>query len=243
MGLRDRLLTRRVAQRMTSPAAIVAAGAGSAVVVAAGAPLVLAGLAGVAAWGVVVGTAVEKGPKRASFDVRTLPPPWRDHVREAEDAAARYDRALSGVPDGPVRDRLVAIGERVHDGVEQCWHIANRGVALDRASMSLEDPRRVRQRLDDLGGRTDATAVQTREALQAQLDATERLASTRREVSEQLQLLDARLDESVARAVELGLSADRVDVGVAGTIGSDIEAVVTDMEALRQALEETTALG
>jgi hypothetical protein len=243
MGLRDRILTRRVAQRMTSPPAIVAAGAGSAVVIAAGAPLALAAVAAVAAWGAVVGTAVGRAPKRPSFDARTLPPPWRDHVREAEDAAERYDRALSGVPDGPVRDRLVAIGDRVHDGVEQCWHIANRGVALDRAAMSLEDPRRVRQRLDDLGGRTDPTAQQTREALQAQLDATERLARTRREVSEQLQLLDARLDESVARAVELGLSADRLDVGVAGTIGSDIEAVVADMEALRQALEETTALG
>ncbi|MEX1164729.1 MAG: hypothetical protein WEB03_14245 [Nitriliruptor sp.] len=243
MGLRDRILTRRVSQRMMSPAAIVAAGAGSAVVVAAGAPLVLAAAAGVAAWGLVVGTAVERGAKRPSFDARSLPPPWRDYVREAQDAASRYDRALSGVQEGPVRVRLLAIGERVRDGVEQCWHIANRGLALDRAAMSLEDPRRVRDRLDDLTGREDATAQQTRAALQAQLDATERLARTRRDVGEQLQLLDARLDESVARAVELGLSADRGDVGLAGTIGSDIEAVVQDMEALRQALEETTALG
>jgi len=59
-----------------------------------------------------------------------------------------------------------------------------------------------------------------------------------------LQLLDARLDEAVARAVELSLNAD---VGALGGLGSDVDAVVGDMEALRQALEETnrpsTAVG
>jgi hypothetical protein len=242
-GLRDRVLTRRVAERMTSPPAIIAAGAGSAVVIGLGAPLALAAAAGAAAWAAVVGATVERAPKRPVRDARSLPPPWADYVREAQDAARRYERATASVDAGPVRDRLEDIGERVADGVEECWRIANRGVALDRAAMSLEDPNLVQRRIDELAGRTDPTALQTREALQAQADATRRLAQTRRDVAERLQLLDARLDEAVARAVELGLSADRGDVTLAGTIGSDVEAVVTDMEALRQALEETNALG
>lgn len=242
-SLRDRLLTRRVARRMTSPAAIVAAGAGSAVVIAVGAPLAAAAAAGAAAWAAAVAVSVERAPKRPVRDARSLPPPWADYVREAQDAARRYERATSGIDHGPVRDRLVAIGDRVADGVEECWLIANRGVALDRAAMSLEDPNLIRRRIAELDGRTDPTAEQTRQALQAQADAIDRLARTRRDVAERLQLLDARLDEAVARAVELGLNADRGDVGLAGSIGSDIETVVTDMEALRQALDETNALG
>jgi hypothetical protein len=65
----------------------------------------------------------------------------------------------------------------------------------------------------------------------------ERIAHVAAEARDRLQLLDARLDESVARAVELALSAE--STGDLGGLGSDIDAVVGDMEALRQALEET----
>ena len=51
-------------------------------------------------------------------------------------------------------------------------------------------------------------------------------------------MLDARLDESVARAIELSVSLDDAE-GLAG-LGADVESVVSEMEALRQALEETS---
>lgn len=242
MDLRDRVLTRRVARRMTSPTAILAAGAGSAAAILAGAPIALAAAAGVAGWGLVVGAAVGRKPGRAPVDASRVPEPWAAYVREAEDAARRYRRALAGVGAGPVAERLREIGERVDDGVRECARIAARGAQLDAAAASMEHPDRITERLAALVGREDAVAEQTRASLRAQLDAARRIATTRRQVGEQLQLLDARLDEAVARAIELGLAVDDLDAASARALGTDVEDVVSDMEALRQALEETATL-
>ena len=54
---------------------------------------------------------------------------------------------------------------------------------------------------------------------------------------DRLQRLNAELAEAVARAVELSLSA--ADIGALQPLGSDVENVVGELEALRQALEET----
>jgi hypothetical protein len=126
--------------------------------------------------------------------------------------------------------------------VQECFRIASRGAQLDAAAASMEDPHRVTERLAALVGRDDPLAEQTRASLRAQLDAAQRIADTRREVGERLQLLDARLDEAVARAIELGLAVDTMDAASARSLGSDVDDVVSDMEALRLALEETAAL-
>jgi hypothetical protein len=241
-GLRDRVLTRRVASRMTSPAAILAAGAGGAAAIVAGAPLAVAGAVGVAGWAAVVGAAVGRGGRRGKVDARRLPEPWAGYVREAQDAAQRYRRALSGVGQGPVAERLREIGGRVEDGVHECYRIASRGAQLDVAAAGMEDPARITERLAALLGREDPTAEDTRASLRAQLQAAQRVADTRQHVAARLQLLDARLDEAVARAIELGLAADSLDAAEAGSLGTAVDAVVSDMEALRQALEETAAL-
>jgi hypothetical protein len=52
----------------------------------------------------------------------------------------------------------------------------------------------------------------------------------------QLRLLDARLDEAVTRAIELSLRSP-ADADLTG-LGSDVESLVQDMEALRAALED-----
>ena len=57
------------------------------------------------------------------------------------------------------------------------------------------------------------------------------------DAQDRLRLLDARLDEAAARVVELSVEAS--DEGMLG-LSSDVDDVVTDMEALRQALEETS---
>jgi hypothetical protein len=243
LRLRDRILTRAVANRMTHPIPTLTAGVTAAVPLAVGWPLWAVAVSGVGGWALTVLPAVVSRPvARPSVDAGQLPEPWAGFVREAQDAAARYERALATVPVGAVRDRLETVGARVADGVTECFKIATRGAALDSASESLDITDETHQLLATLEGRDDETARQTRSALQAQLDAAHRLADTRRQVSEQLHLLDARLDEAVARAVELGLSADRLDPANAGRLGTDIDAVVGDMESLRQALEETTAL-
>ena len=57
-----------------------------------------------------------------------------------------------------------------------------------------------------------------------------------REAKDQLRLMDARLDELVARAVEVSISAgDTTDPLLAG----DVDGLVEEMESLRLALEET----
>ena len=74
------------------------------------------------------------------------------------------------------------------------------------------------------------------EALDAQLESADRLARVASDARDRLRLLDARLDELVARAIELSVSEDDDAVG---TLGTDVDGLVTEMESLRQALEET----
>ena len=78
----------------------------------------------------------------------------------------------------------------------------------------------------------------TAEALQAQVDTAKRLDELIDDARGQLRVLDARLDESVARAIELSVQLD--DAEGLRTVDADVDHLVTEMEALRQALEETS---
>lgn len=235
MALRDRFLTRPVARAIMAPSSILLAGA-----VTAGAllvpalPVAAAAAIGAAVYGLKVRLAVPREPK-SDIDISQLREPWRSFVVEAMVARKRYQSAVGDARSGPLRNRLVEIGKRLDDGVDETWRIARRGMSLESAMRQLEDPQRVHRRLAEArasGG--DARIVQS---LEAQLASTERITQVAAQARSQLQLLDARLDEAVARAVELSLSAD--DASALGGLGTDVEAVVGEMESLRQALEET----
>ena len=88
------------------------------------------------------------------------------------------------------------------------------------------------------GGAADAGIV---EALEAQLDAARRLDGLIGGADAKLRLLDARMAEAVARAIELSAPAgDDAVLGPLGAdLGADVDEVVTEMELLRQALDET----
>lgn len=233
-SLRDRFLTRRVARAMTSPSAILLAGAGTAAAIVVGAPTAAAAGLGAAAYALRVAVAVPRRP-RSDLDLSALVEPWRTFVAEAVDARQRYRQALDTATAGPLRSRLAEIGARLDDGVEETWRIARRGMALESALRQLEDPRQVEDRLRQ--ARRDSADARIIESLQGQLDSTQRIGRVALEARQRLQLLDARLDEAVARAVELSLTAD--DAQDLLGVGSDVEAVVGEMESLRQALEET----
>lgn len=218
---------------MTSPSAILLGGAGTAAVILTGA-LPLAPVVGIALYAARVAAAMER-KSSSDVDLRSLTDPWRTFVADAIDARQRYGRALATAAGGPLRDRLGEIGRRLDDGVEESWRIARRGMALESALHQLEDPQTVAERLEH--ARRSGAGKQIEQSLQAQLDSTRRIVGVAADARHRLQLLDARLDEAVARAVELALSSD--DAGAAGGLGSDVDAVVGDMEALRQALEET----
>ena len=75
------------------------------------------------------------------------------------------------------------------------------------------------------------------ESLRAQLATVERLERVIGDADSRLRLLNARLDEAAARTIELSVQAE--DVAELGGLGDDVDQMVDEMEALRQAIEET----
>ena len=88
--------------------------------------------------------------------------------------------------------------------------------------------------------RTERSA-QTIAAIEAQLASAERLDATIHDTYDRLRLLDARIDETVTRTVEL--SVTQSDPDAIGGLGDEVESIVDDMEALRQAVEESRSMG
>lgn len=242
MGLRDRLLTPAGARAVTAPSAILLAGAGAAAAIVGGLPLAAAAGVGAAAYLARVALGLPKGPERVDIRPDRLGEPWAGHVREALGVRERYRRAVATAGRGAIRERLVDIGRRVDDGVDECWRIAQRGDQLDAALAGLMPLPELHRRLDALPPSvTVGTTARVASSLRAQIASTERIAATAADARERLRVLDARLDETVARAVELSLGAD--DAAQLSGLGSDVDALVADMEALRQALDETRAAG
>lgn len=239
-SFRDRFLTPGVANTMTSPGAILLAGGAAAVVIATGLPMLLAPVAGVAAWGARVLASVPRNPEPPKIDVFTIPEPWRGAVVEAMRAQARYDKAINITDKGPIRERLRDIGERIRDGVTECYEIARRGHQLTEAHANIDAAHAAAElaKVDaQLASAPNENLQRTRAALQSQVDTANRLAEVLADVQSRLQLLDARLDEAVALAIELSVRVG--DVDDLGGVGADVDHVVNEMESLRQALEET----
>jgi hypothetical protein len=240
MGVIDALpeswKSRRTGDAITAPSAILLAGAGAAAGILGGlAVLPVVGIAA-AAWLVRVATLLPRKGSGERIDPMSIADPWRGFVRDALDAQRRYRKAVSTAKVGPMRDRLIEIGERIDAGVSECWRVARRGDALVDAIGNL----------DVLGARKDLEAAKqgaqneahhaTVEALQAQVDTADRLIDVAQDAQDRTRLLNARLDEAVARAVELAIRAE--DVGELGGLGGQVEELVSEMESLRVALDE-----
>ena len=240
-SFRDRFFTPKVAQAITSPLGIVMAGAGAAVGIATGLPLVLAAGIGVAAWATRVAVAVPRATPAPRVVASSLSDPWRSFVAGALEAKSRFDHAVAGTRPGPLQDRLREVGQRIQDGVEACWRIAGRGDDIDGALATLDTDGARRELVELHRGPKSPTTQRTIESIEAQVASAERMAHVSADARDRLRLLDARLDEMVARAVELSVSSeDDADVAVLGT---DVEGLVGELESLRQAVEETNHTG
>jgi hypothetical protein len=235
---RDRFFTPPVARALTSPAGIVAAGTGVAVGIVVGLPVVAAAGIGALAWAARVALAVPRR-KGERIDPFALKDPWRAFTRDALQAQTRYRGAVRSAAEGPLRDRLAEIGDRIDDGVEECWRIAKRGAAMGDLVRQL-DVGATRRELEAVQG-SEAGSDGTVQALEAQLQSAERMQRVVAEAQNRLRLLNARLDEAVARAFEL--SANTTDAGQLGGLGSDVDGLVLEMEAMRQAMEEAGGTG
>lgn len=241
MGLRDRLLTPAGARAITAPSAILLAGAGVAVGFVATGLWPVAAAAGAAGWLARVATSLPKGPRVEPVSTAGLSDPWRRFVSEAQGAQRRFLEVVASAGEGIVRERLVDIAGRVDDGVRESARIAHRGQQLQSALRALDDPRELRRQRGALRPAPGSPDERVAEALDAQIASTERIAGLARDTAERLRVLDARLDETVARAVELSLQTD--DLGAVEGLGASVDGLVADMEALRQALDESHAAG
>ncbi|HUR76573.1 MAG TPA: hypothetical protein VMZ22_01400 [Acidimicrobiales bacterium] len=173
--------------------------------------IIEAAVAVVVAAGALVATARararRRGPRPERIDAFTLTDPWRSFVQDAQSAAARFDRIAESVDEGPLRDRLGNIDERVRDGVTACWRIAQSGHRLHKMVLEVAD---------------------------SNSDSLTRMRSREAETRDKLAVLTKNLDEAVARAAELATGQ------YAGleSVATDVDGVVSELEALRQALAE-----
>lgn len=239
-SLRDRFFTPGVARTITAPSTILLGAAAASVVVASGAPLIVAPIAGIVAAAARIAAAIPRRRRaEARIDPFAVPEPWRAAVVDALRAQVGYQQAVEGAGSGAVRSRLEEIGRRIDDGISEVWAIARHGAQLVRAHDAI-DQRSATRDLDALEGRTDPVSQRTATALQAQLDTAGRLHGVIEQTRAQLRLLDARLDEAVARAVELSVQVHSIDD--LAPVGDDVDGVVSEMEALRQAIEETSQM-
>jgi hypothetical protein len=240
-SFRDRFLTPKVARAITSPSAIVLAGAGASAAILIGLGPIGAVALGAAAFAGRVLAAVPRATKRPGINPRELQEPWRGLVQEILDASRRFDRALQGVRPGPLRERLGELGDRLTTGVDEAWRIASAGDQLAAGRRQI-DTARVHAELNQARSmpHTDRSE-QTIAAIEAQLASAARLDATINDTYDRLRLLDARIDETVTRTVEL--SVTQTDADSLGGLGDEVESIVDDMEALRQAVEESRSMG
>lgn len=222
-----------------SPSALALGGAGIGIGLLAGLPLVTA--AGVAATAYGAGAAISllrrRRPRGERIDPFTVGEPWRGPVKGAMQAAARYRHVLGSMPPGPLRERLADIARSIDRGVEECWRVAQRGHALTRALAAL-DPAEARSRLAAAG---TAAADEVVRSLEAQVASAERLQAVADQARQRLVVLEARLHEAVATAVELSLAAG--EAPDAGRLGAEVDDVVDQLSALRSALDEAGSVG
>jgi hypothetical protein len=245
VDLKHRLLDRKVVDAMFSPSGIVLAGAGLAVGLVVGLPVVGAVLLGAVGWAGRVAFAIPRGDRGPKIDPFKLGPGWREVCVGAVQAKSRFDQAVRSMPDGAIKSRLTQMGNDIQRSVDEVWRIANHGNQIDAARASLaSDVDLARRDLATLQaqqreGSLNPSLQRTMEALQSQINTAQRLDRISAESRDQLRLLDARLDDLVARAIELSLGSG----GDTSGLTHDAEDLAKDMERLRLAVEETSRIG
>ena len=244
-SFRDRLLTQRGARAITSPVGILAGVVMAVVAVVLGLPVWAAVLLGLAVWALNGWRLLPRAPRPERIDPFTVQEPWRRFVQDALQARNRFAEAVTRVQPGPLRDRLDEIGQRMQTGVDECWQVARRGQALARARRGIDladvDRRLAAADRPADAGEPGSSQAAVLESLRVQRATAERLDEVIDGAEAQLRLLVARLDEAVVRTLELSAHAGAGTAGVRG-LGEDVDSLVSEMESLRLALDETGAI-
>ena len=194
----------------------------------------LAVAAGIVVWvaRVAVSTLVARRVRGLDprIDPFALREPWRFFVRDALTARQRFADAVADAESGPLRDRLLEIEARMQHAVAVTWDVAQRGQQLTDARRRID--------LRALTRTLEATAPTDprHRAAEAQRASHERLATRENDARERLEILDAQLDETIARASELATrTGDSTDVEV---LAAQVNGMVDELDSLRLALDE-----
>lgn len=254
MGLVDllpeRLRRRATAEAIMAPSGVLLAGASAAGGVLAGLGLPVSLVIGVGAWLVKTWTTAARGARRPGTSGReiadpyALSEPWKQLALDAQQARGRFSEVIRQTDTGPLRTRLAEIGAQVSHGVDEAWTVASRGDALDAALYEL-DSQGTDRRLRDIEHTLRASRDQrpdleaTAASLRSQLQLRERMERRARETEDQLRFLTTQLDESVARAIELRVTAS--EAGDLSPLDAQVGELVTSLEALRRGINEIEA--
>ena len=172
-----------------------------------------------------------RGLRPLSIDPFAVGEPWRRHIAAALSTQTRYTKLVGATQPGPLRDRLQTIGISVQAAVQEIWQVAKRGDGLDDTLRTL-NAASLRNQLER------AADDAARNSLQSQLDAADRIRSTRDDADTELRSLTARMGELVTQAAEVSRGVDATDA-----IGSAVDDVVTQLEAMRLAVDDVSGRG
>lgn len=229
-----------VARAGLSPVALGGAGVGLVLGFVLGAGLVGTALIVALLWVLGTGATVALGGSRGSLgrgggrvDPFAVSEPWRHFVRDAVTARNRFDEALRSSRPGPVQDRLTDLRRSVDAGVQECWEVAQQAQNVSLARKRLDAPA-LRRRLESLEASGNEPAAAS---VRSQLESAARLDGVIADTTQKLETLEARLTEAVASAIEISALAGRDDDLIG--LGSTVDQVVGELEALRLALAET----
>lgn len=250
LSFRDRFFSPPVARALTSPSGILALGAGAAVGILA--TLATGGIAGPVIGGIVGGALGYGGrvalalPKKGDaihIDPFGVDEPWRHAVRDALQARARFTDAVRTFRSGPLQETLHGLGDQLDEAVQQVWLVAQQGHQLAAARKRIDD-REARWELQRAasqvppGGTATPVQAQTIESLNAQLATGARMDALMRSTYDELNLINARLDQAVTQAIELSVTNRS---GSFAPVGSDVGAIVDQLTALHEAMADVDA--
>lgn len=171
------------------------------------------------------------------IDPFALNEPWRFFVRDALQARNRYRSTVAALDDGPIADRLRDMGRQIDAGVEESWRIARRGQAIADARRTIKRDKVIRQIEEIEREDVDPSTDRRLESLEAQLASSDHLGEVLDDAERRLKILDTRLEDSVTRAI--AVSARLGDDPALSTVEDDMTLLVDELEALREALDDT----
>lgn len=244
-----------VVRAAVGPTAIAVTAAGALIGVLAHS-IVLAVALGAGAWFIrmlvaMIVRLVEENkarPRPAQLDPWSVPEPWRQLVQQAQAAQTRFDQTVKERPEGPIRDRLVALQPRLYAGMEEVASVAKRGAAIggwsggvavpgrpskSQLSEQLREVEQERQHLDGKGSQREAVLARTEEAIAAQLRSVRSAEEAAGMVHDRLRVLVASLDQSVTSLLSLGVDG-------ADAVEGHVQELAEEITALSRGLKEAS---